>query len=217
MMPEPILRIEEAAIAYDENRILDGFNLEMFRGQILHLQGNNGSGKSSLLRATAGVAELAGGDIFFKKNRITHISAYKRVRQGLGYIRQSANVFVHLSVEENLDVASRFAGIAPRHVMKRRKRVFELFPEIQNRQKMLAASLSGGQRQMLANAMILQRYSDVFLMDEPSVQLANEKASALYDWFRELADQDGYSFIIVEHRHGLIRPICDVVIPLGTQ
>lgn len=160
----PILAIQDLHVHLGESHILQGVSFDVAEGGVTALLGRNGVGKTTTLRALMGLVErqgrveLAGEDI---QSTATH----KIVRQGVGYVPEDRDVFSALTVEENLRLAERDAE--PRYEL-----VHELFPELKQRAKQQAGTLSGGQQQMVAIARALLNDNRVLLVDEPTKGLA---------------------------------------------
>jgi branched-chain amino acid transport system ATP-binding protein len=159
-----ILSIEDLHVHLGESHILQGVSFDVAEGGVTALLGRNGVGKTTTLRALLGLVErqgrveLAGEDI---QSTATH----KIVRRGVGYVPEDRDVFSALTVEENLRLAERDAE--PRYEL-----VYELFPELKQRAKQQAGTLSGGQQQMVAIARALLNDNRVLLVDEPTKGLA---------------------------------------------
>jgi branched-chain amino acid transport system ATP-binding protein len=159
-----ILAIEDLHVHLGESHILQGVSFDVAEGGVTALLGRNGVGKTTTLRALMGLVErqgrveLAGEDI---QSTATH----KIVRRGVGYVPEDRDVFSALTVEENLRLAERDAE--PRYEL-----VYELFPELKQRAKQQAGTLSGGQQQMVAIARALLNDNRVLLVDEPTKGLA---------------------------------------------
>jgi branched-chain amino acid transport system ATP-binding protein len=159
-----ILSVADLHVHVGESHILQGVGFDVAEGGVTALLGRNGVGKTTTLRALMGLVdrqgriELAGEDIHATP---TH----KIVRRGVGYVPEDRDVFAGLTVEENLRLAER--DTEPRYGL-----VYELFPELKQRAKQQAGTLSGGQQQMVAIARALLNDNRVLLVDEPTKGLA---------------------------------------------
>jgi branched-chain amino acid transport system ATP-binding protein len=159
-----ILSVADLHVHLGESHILQGVGFDVAEGGVTALLGRNGVGKTTTLRALMGLVdrkgriELAGEDIHATP---TH----KIVRRGVGYVPEDRDVFAGLTVEENLRLAER--DTEPRYGL-----VYELFPELKQRAKQQAGTLSGGQQQMVAIARALLNDNRVLLVDEPTKGLA---------------------------------------------
>ena len=171
-MSEPrtnLLAVEGLTVRYGAGPVVHGITFGMPGATVGALLGANGAGKSSTLRAIAGL-EPAQGRVFFDGADITRLNAAARFRAGIVYVPEGRAIVTDLSVTENLTLGSYF--VDPRTRERRRKMVLEFFPEIANRLKAPAGLLSGGEQQMLAIGRGLMSGPRLLLLDEPSLGLA---------------------------------------------
>ena len=158
----PILRVEHLTVKVGIRRVIEDFSLDLFEGEKVCISGPNGSGKSTLLNAIAGLdpARVEAGTISLGGEDVTALPPHQRSRRGLAFMRQRDNVFLDLTVDENLRLAGGAGGSA---------RFRELFPtwatDLPGRKRV--GLLSGGQKQRLAWAMATLRPSRLLLADEP--------------------------------------------------
>ena len=175
-------------------------------GQSLALLGRNGVGKTTLVDSLIGVTTLFSGRIALGGEDITTLPPYLRARRGLGWTPQERNIFRSLTVEENL-TAVAIAG--PWTV----KRVYGLFPRLEERRQTMGRQLSGGEQQMLAIGRALVLNPRLLLLDEPTEGLAPIIVDELLAALRELS-RTGLSMIIVEQKPKKILPFTDQAIVL---
>ena len=149
---------------YGEVKVLFGVNIAVNAGEIHCLMGRNGAGKTTLLKAIMGQLPLHQGQITLDGEDLRGLPAYKVPRRGIGYIPQGRGLFPELTVSENIEMGlmSRGEGADTRNW------VLELFPRLQERLDQVAATLSGGEQQMLATARALCLRPKVLLLDEPT-------------------------------------------------
>jgi branched-chain amino acid transport system ATP-binding protein len=159
-----IIAIEDLHVHLGESHILQGVSFDVAEGGVTALLGRNGVGKTTTLRALMGLVDRQ-GRIDLAGESIQSAATHKIVRRGVGYVPEDRDVFAGLSVEENLRLAERDAE--PRYDL-----VYELFPELKERAKQQAGTLSGGQQQMVAIARALLNDNRVLLVDEPTKGLA---------------------------------------------
>jgi branched-chain amino acid transport system ATP-binding protein len=159
-----IIAIEDLHVHLGESHILQGVSFDVAEGGVTALLGRNGVGKTTTLRALMGLVDRQ-GRIDLAGESIQSAATHKIVRRGVGYVPEDRDVFAGLSVEENLRLAERDAE--PRYDL-----VYELFPELKQRAKQQAGTLSGGQQQMVAIARALLNDNRVLLVDEPTKGLA---------------------------------------------
>jgi branched-chain amino acid transport system ATP-binding protein len=198
-----ILRVEDIHTYYGDAYVLQGLSLELAEGQILGLLGRNGVGKTTLVNSIVGFNRPRRGRIVFKGNDITGLSSFETIRNGMGLVPQGRRVFPSLNVEENLKVASTNGAWTLR-------RVYELFPRLEERRKQRAKTLSGGEQQMLAIARGLMTNPDCLIMDEPSEGLAPIIIQTVWQAVSKLKAQ-GLSILLVEQNAALALQLVDHV------
>jgi len=198
-----LLEATEITAGYGMRAVLHDVTLQLERGERLLLIGPNGSGKSTLLKTLAGVLHVETGNVFFRGEAINRQPTDQRMRMGMGYLRQTCNIFPSLNVEENLDISG---NDHPCKTGNRLKRILRVFPDLTKKLKDRAGTLSGGQRQTLAIAMVLMRPVDLLLIDEPTAGLSPKAAAALLESIHSACEMDGFSYIMVEHNLTAIQP-----------
>jgi branched-chain amino acid transport system ATP-binding protein len=200
----PILQVEDIHTYYGEAYVLQGLSLELGQGQILGLLGRNGVGKTTLVNSIVGFNRPRRGRILFKGEDVTGSTSFQTVRMGMGLVPQGRRVFASLTVEENLEVAkTRKEGWTL-------KRVYELFPRLEERRRQRAKTLSGGEQQMLAIARGLMTNPDCLIMDEPSEGLAPIIIQTVWQAVSKLKAQ-GLSILLVEQNAALALQLVDYV------
>jgi branched-chain amino acid transport system ATP-binding protein len=201
-----ILEVQDIHTYYGDAYVLQGLSLRLDQGQILGLLGRNGVGKTTLVNSIVGFNPPRRGKILFKGADITGISSFETVRSGMGLVPQGRRVFPTLTVEENLVVAERSPD---RHGWNLR-RVYALFPRLQERRNQRARTLSGGEQQMLAIGRGLMTNPDCLIMDEPSEGLAPIIIQGLWEAIGKLK-QEGLSILLVEQNASLALKLVDYV------
>jgi branched-chain amino acid transport system ATP-binding protein len=201
-----ILEVQDIHTYYGDAYVLQGLSLALQQGQILGLLGRNGVGKTTLVNSIVGFNPPRRGKIVFKGNEITGSPSFETVRGGMGLVPQGRRVFPTLSVEENLLVAE---GHPERHGWNLR-RVYTLFPRLEERRNQRAKTLSGGEQQMLAIGRALMTNPDCLIMDEPSEGLAPIIIQGLWDAISTLK-KEGMSILLVEQNAHLALKLVDYV------
>jgi branched-chain amino acid transport system ATP-binding protein len=201
----PILRVEDIHTYYGDAYVLQGLSLELGEGQILGLLGRNGVGKTTLVNSVVGFNRPRRGRIVFKGEDVTAFTSYQTVRRGMGLVPQGRRVFSSLTVEENLQVAAK--DNSSRWSVKR---VYQLFPRLEERRRQRAKTLSGGEQQMLAIARGLMTNPDCLIMDEPSEGLAPIIIQAVWQAVSRLK-AEGLSILLVEQNAALALQLVDQV------
>lgn len=194
MSSETILTVEGVEAGYVKDLpILRGIDLAVRRNALTTIIGPNGAGKSTLIKAIAGLVPVSAGRVTLDGAPITGIRADRMADLGMAYVPQTDNIFRTLTIRQNLALVLRLS----RRREARLEELFAIFPPLKDKQGDPAASLSGGQRQMLAVAMALAREPSLILMDEPSAGLAPKAAAEVLDLARGLT-RDGVSILLVE-------------------
>jgi branched-chain amino acid transport system ATP-binding protein len=181
-------------VRYGRTRAVQGVSLELDAGEIVAVLGANGAGKSSLLRAIQGTVRPAGGAVRYRGDDITDWSAPKRVASGLVLVPEGRQIFVSLTVHENL----LLGGYTRRDDLAREiDRIYQRFPNLAQRRDLPAAVLSGGEQQMLAIGRALLAKPALMMLDEPSLGLSPLLVAQLFALIGEL-NRDGLAILLVE-------------------
>lgn len=198
-----ILKIDHLSCGYGERPVLNDVSLTVSEGEAVLIAGPNGCGKSTLLKATVGALPLTAGDIAFGGETLAGKSVEERVRLGLGYLRQTDNIFPGQTVEENLQLAGM--SLMKTAYAAARDEMLVLFDFLKPKLGQRAGSLSGGQRQALALAMVFMRPQKLYLLDEPSAGLSPKAAKDIIERVRCFAKEDAKrAVLMVEHRLDLL-------------
>jgi branched-chain amino acid transport system ATP-binding protein len=163
-----LLEIQDLHTYYGDSHVLQGVDLKIKKGQAVAILGRNGAGKSTLLRSIMGFTPARAGNITFKETDITRVSPYCIARLGIGLVPQGRRLFASLTVQENLDIASR-PGQSNHWSAET---IFTIFPRLRERSNSRARTLSGGEQQMVACGRALVGNPDLLMLDEPSEGLA---------------------------------------------
>jgi branched-chain amino acid transport system ATP-binding protein len=196
-----MLRVENLDVFYGDAQALDAVSLEVDEGAIVAIVGANGAGKTSLIRAIAGMLKPARGRILFGAADIAGWPSHRVCNLGIGQVAEGRQIFPTLSVAENLEMGA----LLPRARARReanRERVLALFPVLAERSRQAAGTLSGGEQQMLAIGRCLMGAPELIMFDEPSLGLAPAVAHQLLATIREL-NRDGLTCLLVEQNVAL--------------
>ena len=181
-----MLEVATLSCRYGRIPALADVSLRVGHGELVALVGANGAGKSTLLRVLSGVQPAAGGSIHFEGVNVTRISARRRVQMGIVQVPEGRQVFGPMSVEDNLRLG---AFVRPaREIAGGLARIFSLFPILCTKRREAAATLSGGQQQMLAIGRALMTQPKLLLLDEPSMGLAPRIVAEIFAIIRSLKD-----------------------------
>ena len=201
-MPEqkyPLLSVEALVTGYGNKQVLNRITIQVAPGEIVALIGNNGAGKSTLLKAIFGLLPLRQGEIWFEGKVLGAAHPAKWRRQGVVYVPQGSRVFPNFTVEENLALGGLTIS-NQRRIKDGIERVLTLFPSLQSRRHQKAATLSGGEQQMLALATALILSPRLLLLDEPSLGLAPRTLSQVFALIQQINAEFGVAVLIVEQK-----------------
>lgn len=191
-----MLTVTDLDVNYGDARALEGVTLSVEPGTIVAIVGANGAGKTSLIRAIAGMLRPARGRIAYRDADITGWPSHRVCDLGIGQVAEGRQVFPTLSVAENLETGAMLPRAwAKRH--ENRARVFNLFPKLRERLPQAAGTLSGGEQQMLAIGRCLMGAPELVMFDEPSLGLAPAVVHDVLATIRAL-NREGLTCILVE-------------------
>ena len=190
-----LLQVERLSVRYGGGPVVHAVSLAVHPGSVAALLGANGAGKSSTLKAIAGL-EKCEGRVLFDGHDISRLSAAERFRAGIVYVPEGRAIVADLSVAENLALGSYFVHARTRAA--RQKMVLDFFPEIANRLKSPAGLLSGGEQQMLAIGRGLMSAPKLLLLDEPSLGLAPLLVARVYERLALIQQEHKLSALLVE-------------------
>ena len=181
-----LLEVDDLVGGYGETRILHGLSIAVQAGGATALLGANGAGKTTLMKTLCGLLPAASGRIRWRGDDITRASCAERVRAGLVLVPEGRMVFPGLSVRDNLRLGGVNARARP-NSKRGLERVYHLFPILRDRDRQIAATLSGGEQQMLAIGRGLMAEPALMLLDEPTLGLAPLVALHMFELVRTLA------------------------------
>lgn len=190
-----LLDVENLDVRYGRNHAVRSVSLSLNQGEIVTVLGANGAGKSSLLKAIQGTVRVAAGSVRFAGQEVTGWNAQRRVRSGLVMVPEGRQIFVSMSVHENLLMGAYCRRDSD--VQKEINAVYERYPNLAQRRDMPASVLSGGEQQMLAISRALLARPTLMMLDEPSLGLSPILVGALFDLIRTL-NTGGLSILLVE-------------------
>ncbi len=211
-MNDPILSIRDLKVRYGGIEAVKGISFDVREGSIVTLIGANGAGKSSTLRAIAGLVRPASGSIVFRGDNIANMDTSVIVRKGITLVPEGRRIFPDLTVLENLRVGAYLRGD---DISEDINWVYDLFPRLKDRSWQAGGTLSGGEQQMLAVARALMSRPKLIMMDEPSLGLAPLVVKGIFDIIREINAQ-GVTVLLIEQNANMALKTADYAYVLET-
>jgi len=191
-----VLRARNLRVCYGRVPAVHDVSLSLEEGQILAVVGANGAGKSTVLRAVAGLNRIDAGSVELDGRRIDALLAHQRVPMGISLVPEGRHLFPRHSVQRNLELGA-FTRRDRREVAESLERVLEIFPFLQERRHQLAGTLSGGEQQMVAIARGLMSRPRVLLLDEPSWGIAPMLVARIFETIAAI-NRSGVAILLVE-------------------
>ncbi|MCC7274414.1 MAG: ABC transporter ATP-binding protein [Alphaproteobacteria bacterium] len=192
-----MLALVDVVGGYGRTRILNGISFAVPAGKVVAILGGNGTGKSTALKAIAGLVAVDGGSITFDGRRIEAVPPHRRIGRGLCLVPQGKEVFAAMSVEENLLMGAFHRSGDRAGIRADLQGCWDRFPRLAQRRTAAAGSLSGGERQMLAIGRALMSRPRLLMLDEPSAALAPKVIGEIVEAVRGLAAA-GMTILLVE-------------------
>jgi branched-chain amino acid transport system ATP-binding protein len=191
-----MLKLEQIDAYYGDLQALWGISMEVREGELVALVGPNGAGKTTTLRVITGLLKPRAGNLQFGDQRLHAEHAHRIVESGISMVPEGGSVFTAMTVLENLEVGA-FTAKARSSKDESLKRVFQIFPRLEERKRQRAGTLSGGERQMLAIGRALMSKPKLLLLDEPSFGLAPILVQMMFEMIAEI-NRQGVTVLLVE-------------------
>ena len=205
--PRPLLEVRDLRVSYGGIQAVKGIDLTIDAGRMVCLIGANGAGKTSTLKAIAGLLPVARESVRLDGEPVGGMRAFELVRRGLALVPEGRGVFPQLTVAENLAMGA-YVRTDREAIAADLAQVFERFPRLHERRGQSAGTLSGGEQQMLAIARALMSRPRLLLLDEPSMGLAPLVVARIFEIVAEIARQ-GVTILVVEQNARLALQACD--------
>ncbi|WP_341709515.1 ABC transporter ATP-binding protein [Limnobacter sp.] len=200
-MADSMLNIQGLTVAYGGIQAVKGLSFQVHAGELVCLIGCNGAGKTSVMKAIAGLLPFQAHAATFKSTiDLTKLPAHQRLPLGLALVPEGRGIFTRMTVLENLELGAnaRFQTGCPKaEIESDLERMLTLFPRIRERLKQSAGTLSGGEQQMLAMARALMGKPDLLLLDEPSMGLAPIMVEKIFEVIQQV-HREGMTILLVE-------------------
>ena len=192
-----MLELKNLAVSYGAIKALHGVSLSVKSGSIVTLIGSNGAGKSTTLRTISGLVKPQSGEILYEGRNIAGLPPHEIVRRGLSQVPEGRMIFANLTVHENLMMGAYLQK--DKAVIRREMElVFATFPRLQEREKQIAGTLSGGEQQMLAIGRALMSRPKFLMLDEPSLGIAPLLVKTIFEKIVAINRERGITILLVE-------------------
>lgn len=211
---EPLIRFRGVKTGYGQMEVLHGIDLEVYAGEIVTLIGSNGAGKTTTLMTLSGVNRVWEGEIAYEGESLNAVQPHEIVARGISHVPEGRQIFRDLTVKENLRLGAYLRNDEA-EIEADLRNMCDLFPILEERQKQLGGTLSGGEQQMLAIARALMARPKVLLLDEPSLGLAPLIVKDIFDTV-ERVNKDGMTVLLVEQNANLALKVADRAYVLET-
>ena len=202
-----LLTVKDLQVSYGGINAVKGIDLHVDQGELVALIGANGAGKSSSLKAIAGLLTPSAGEIHFANQETRKLPAYELVRLGLGMVPEGRGVFKRMTILENLQMGAYLKSDA-KEIERKLEEVYSYFPRLKERLSQLAGTLSGGEQQMVAMGRAMMAEPKVLLLDEPSMGLSPIMVETIFDVVRSLS-ANGMTILLVEQNARLALQMAD--------
>ena len=201
-----MIKVNNIDVGYGDVQVLYDVSLDIKDGELVAVIGANGAGKTTLLRAISGVLKTSSGTIEFEEQEISNRPPDKIVAKGIVHIPEGRLLFPDMSVRENLMMGAYLTRDA--EIKKEQMRaVYEMFPQLKERETQLAGTLSGGEQQMLAIGRGLMASPRLLMLDEPSLGLAPMLVQQVFDLAQQINRDFGVTVLLVEQN---VRKSCEI-------
>ncbi|WP_224789473.1 ABC transporter ATP-binding protein [Pseudomonas fluorescens] len=202
-----VLAVENLHVSYGAVEVLHGINMEVRQGEIVTLLGANGAGKSTLLKTIFGSPAVKEGSISFSGTPLKGLQSHCVADLGIAHSPEGRRIMPKMTVLENLQIGAFLSD--PKHFQNDLKKVFRLFPRLEERAWQRAGTMSGGEQQMLAIGRALMQRPKLLLLDEPSLGLAPLVIRQIFDAIQKINKEDGITVLLVEQNAAMALAIAD--------
>jgi len=201
-----MLKVENINVYYDSIHAIKDISFEVYDGEIVSLIGANGAGKSTILKTVSGLLHSKTGSITFEGENIDGVAPHNIVKRGIVHVPEGRRIFMHLTVEENLEMGAYTRPKA--EIAAGIEKVYELFPRMKERRRQVGGTLSGGEQQMLAMGRALMSAPRLIMLDEPSMGLAPLLVEQIFEIIKSL-HKAGTTILLVEQNARMALSVAD--------
>ncbi len=190
-----MLKVSDLNVAYDHLPALRGIVLGVEKGEIVSVIGSNGAGKTTLLKTISGLLRPTSGSVLFEQERIDGLPPFAICQRGIVQVPEGRKIFPRMKVIDNLQMGA-YLPRAKKYFRETLEEVFNLFPILGERKKQIAATLSGGEQQMLAIGRGLMALPKLLMLDEPSLGLAPKTSQEIFQTLEKLSKK-GFTILLI--------------------
>ncbi|NSX53303.1 urea ABC transporter ATP-binding subunit UrtE [Parasulfitobacter algicola] len=203
-----MLKINDVTLHYGQSQILNGISLDALQGEVTCLMGTNGVGKTSLLKAIAGVHPRSGGTVELDGENLDELPAHVLAKKGIAYVPQGREIFPLMTVKENLETGFACLLRSDHHIPDH---IYDLFPVLKEMTSRRGGDLSGGQQQQLAIARALITRPKLLLLDEPTEGIQPNIIQQIGRVISHLRDQGDMAILLVEQFFDFAHDLADQI------
>lgn len=193
-----MLEVRNISTGYRGKQILYNVSFNVKSDKIVLITGNNGAGKSTIVKCIYGLLDLWSGEIFFNGENISGARTHDLIKKGIVYIPQKNNYFENLTIQENLEISGSI--YSKTEINKKIDYIFKIFPKFAQYKKRSPFNLSGGERQLLAFCMAIIHQPKLIIIDEPLAGIDIENSKIIIDKISQLNIDKKVGFLIIEHK-----------------
>jgi len=191
-----MLQVSDLSVFYGHLPALRGVSFTVAKGELVSIIGSNGAGKTTLLKTISGLMKPTSGTVQFEGKRLDGLPTYEICRRGIIQVPEGRKIFPRMKVIDNLEMGA-YLPEAKSRFHETCEQVYALFPLLASRRKQLAATLSGGEQQMLALGRALMSRPRVLMLDEPSLGLAPKASQGIFQTIEKLNQEQGLTILLV--------------------
>ena len=208
-----MITVEHLTKCYGDFLAVDDLSFEIEEGHVYGFLGPNGAGKTTTLHTITGIKKATSGRIFLDGKDLMATEPHKIITMGMAHVPEGRHVFLHMTVEENLDMGAYTQPAST--IAANKEKVFTLFPRLKERRRQLAGTMSGGEQQMLAMGRALMSNASMLMLDEPSMGLSPLLVQEIFDIIRDI-HKEGMTILLVEQNAQMALSVADRAYVLET-
>lgn len=205
----PLLEIKDLNVFYGNIHAIKNLSIKVEKGEIVSLIGANGAGKTTTLQTISGIIKAKSGEIHYNDKDITKMKAHLILQEGIAQVPEGRRIFSHLSVYDNLILGSYSIKDNIENKKREIEDIYKRFPRLEERQRQLAGTLSGGEQQMLAIGRAIMSRPEILILDEPSMGLSPLLVKEIFEIIKDLNKNNNTTILLVEQNAKMALNISD--------